>query len=59
MINDLATDPVPNVRLNVAKTLKVLTSVVNTEHMKMMLRLLNKDEDTDVRYYADQALNAK
>lgn len=59
-INDMASDRVANIRLNVVKTIKdIFLSVKDPQakdSLKISLRLLNKDEDTDVRFYAEQAL---
>jgi len=53
-------DPVPNIRFNVAKTLQLLIShldsgVVQTQ-VEPCLRTLKEDSDKDVRYFAGQAL---
>jgi len=59
VVLNLVSDPVPNVRLNVAKAIKKIYSLVNeaslTDQIKTALRVLNKDEDIDVRYFAEQA----
>jgi serine/threonine-protein phosphatase 2A regulatory subunit A len=57
----LATDPVPNVRSNVAKTLGeitpyVSTTTLNTDVLGCLKKLLG-DQDSDVRYYAHFAIN--
>ena len=65
----LATDPIPNIRLNVAKTLEVVGAFFN-DHAKSgkegkdlvnskvvpVLRTLEQDGDADVRYFAGKAL---
>jgi len=56
----LATDPVANVRFNVAKTLQKLGplfdgSTIQTK-IKPTLDQLRKDEDGDVQYYSLEAL---
>lgn len=59
-VNDMASDHVANIRLNVVKVVKEIYGSVKDpqakDNLKITLRLLNKDEDTDVRYYAEQAL---
>jgi len=65
----LATDPIPNIRFNVAKTLEVVGTFFNDggksgkdgkELVKTkvvpVLRTLEQDGDADVRYFAGQAL---
>lgn len=54
----LSKDRVPNIRFNVAKTVKSL--IENTNIRKDALTLLEKlkeDSDMDVKYYAEDALN--
>lgn len=58
----LATDPVANVRFNVAKTLQKITpfveaGVVETQ-IKPVLEKLNADTDVDVKYFATEAIAA-
>jgi len=57
----LAQDPVPNIRMNVAKTIsKVIPHSKGNfeleEKLKQMLNTLAKDPDQDVKYYAQKAL---
>lgn len=56
----MSSDSVPNIRLKVAKTVKeVLSHITDPNHkdqIKTSLRVLNKDEDVDVRYYAEIAI---
>ena len=53
-------DNVPNIRLNVVKTIKEIASSVKDSQardaLKMSLRVLNKDEDSDVRFFAEQVV---
>ena len=60
IVNEMASDKVPNIRLNVVKTIKELGPLIKDtqgkDSLKMSLRLLNKDEDTDVRFYAEQVI---
>ena len=53
-------DPVPNIRFNVAKTLKELSKRVDREdidgHIKPALTGLANDKDIDVCYFAKDAL---
>lgn len=59
-LNHMSTDKIPNIRLNVAKTIKELSGSIKDQQvkdsLKYSLRLLNKDEDLEVRFYADQAI---
>lgn len=55
----LAKDPVPNVRLNVARTIAKLTAKPDpaaTAVYKPVLEQLKKDTDVDVQYFAQHAL---
>lgn len=56
----LATDPVANVRFNVAKTLQKITpfleaGVIDTQ-VKPALDKLNADADVDVKHFASEAI---
>ncbi len=55
----MSSDPVANVRFNVAKTLTLvgpkLNSAAMQAHVKPTLAKLNEDADFDVRYYASEA----
>ena len=57
---NLAGDPVPNVRFNVAFLLRDLKTAIDPADMEgtavPMLQRLTRDEDFDVRYFAGQAL---
>jgi len=58
----MSQDSVPNIRFNVAKTLQTLLahvdgSVAQTQ-IKTCLTQLYEDGDRDVKFYANQALNA-
>ena len=59
-IKDLLICQVPNIKFNVAKMLERLIPLVDAsvvEHtIKPCLLELNEDSDTDVRFYAKQAL---
>ena len=56
----LASDPVPNVRFNVALVLhgiwRHIKPAALTEHVVPALALLREDVDRDVRFYSDEAL---
>ena len=56
----LAADPVPNVRFQAAKTLRLLAPMLDpatvNEHVKPCLASLVDDSDDDVRYFASQGL---
>uniref|UniRef100_M4BXL3 Phosphatase PP2A regulatory subunit A/Splicing factor 3B subunit 1-like HEAT repeat domain-containing protein n=1 Tax=Hyaloperonospora arabidopsidis (strain Emoy2) TaxID=559515 RepID=M4BXL3_HYAAE len=58
---ELAQDPVPNIRFNVAKTLEVLGSKVDAEArmntIAPCLGVLLQDGDTDVVFFAQRALS--
>lgn len=61
LVVKMASDAVPNIRFNVAKTIQTLiplleTSVVQTR-VKPCLAKLFEDSDRDVRYYAGQGLH--
>ena len=63
---DLAADPIPNIRFNVAKSLEVLAvtfgsspegqSIVK-DKIVSSLQTLKNDSDADVRYFATRALD--
>jgi serine/threonine-protein phosphatase 2A regulatory subunit A len=58
----MASDTVPNIRFNVAKTLQSLiplldNNVIQTQ-VKPCLTKLYEDSDRDVKYYATLALQA-
>ncbi|KAL0221630.1 hypothetical protein RCL1_001484 [Eukaryota sp. TZLM3-RCL] len=58
---ELYADRVPNVRLNVVKTLKVLANVadkttINMKIVPVLQRLSHDDGDNDVRFFANDAL---
>lgn len=58
---NLATDGVPNVRFNVAKSLQkvgpVLDSTTLQGQVKPCLEKLQEDNDGDVRYFATEAVS--
>jgi serine/threonine-protein phosphatase 2A regulatory subunit A len=60
MLIGMASDNVPNVRLKVAKVAKEIAPFARDaslrDPLKTTLRVLNRDEDQDVRYYAETAL---
>jgi serine/threonine-protein phosphatase 2A regulatory subunit A len=61
LVLKLATDKVPNVRFNVAKTLQALIplvdpSVTQTRIKPCLTKMQNEDTDRDVKFYAAQAL---
>jgi serine/threonine-protein phosphatase 2A regulatory subunit A len=55
-------DPVPNIKFNVARLLEQLASLVDApvvDHtIRPCLNELSTDADSDVRYFAKQALTA-
>jgi len=60
----LATDPIPNIRFNVAKSLEVLATTYGTtaegkelaqQRIAPVLEGLKNDQDADVRYFATHA----
>jgi serine/threonine-protein phosphatase 2A regulatory subunit A len=62
---NLANDPIPNIRFNVAKSLEQITPIVKShasiaaifgEKIQPVLSKLVNDTDEDVRYYAQRAL---
>jgi serine/threonine-protein phosphatase 2A regulatory subunit A len=61
----LASDPIPNIRFNVAKSLEVLAITFNTsaeghefvqQQIVPVLDQQKNDQDADVRYFATRAL---
>lgn len=62
----LASDPVPNIRFNVAKTFAKVIPIVqkldtlakgHNDHIKSALVKLTEDNDVDVRFYSQKALS--
>ena len=53
---------VPNIKFNVAKQLQGLAPLLNptvvTQQIKPCLQELMEDDDTDVKYFAQQAMQA-
>ena len=62
MATHMASDPVANVRFNVAKTLRQLLPLLERsaigERVKPCLGALSDDPDHDVRYFASQGLHS-
>ena len=57
----LVTDPVPNIRFNVAKTLNSISAVIEPSNHALVAPALEKllqDPDPDVKFFATQAWNA-
>jgi serine/threonine-protein phosphatase 2A regulatory subunit A len=58
----MASDPVPNIRFNVAKTIEIMYKKVNnTNKMKckeVLKKIENDDSDFDCKFYAQKALKA-
>ena len=58
---NLARDPVPNLRFNVAKLFASFIEILPTEVARLEIRpnlvALTMDTDDDVRYFAQQALD--
>lgn len=62
----LATDPIPNIRFNVAKAIGSMIPLLKQsnlqavliEKIKPTLSKMLEDSDVDVRFYAQQSLNA-
>jgi serine/threonine-protein phosphatase 2A regulatory subunit A len=66
-VNKLVSDPIPNIRFNVAKSYEVLipvlrqnpeTSVLLETQVKPALTKLRDDSDNDVKFFAEKALLA-
>lgn len=59
----LAADPVPNVKFNVAKTLMRVGQWLDTasiqQQVKPVLDKLKQDPDSDVQYFAVEAIECK
>uniref|UniRef100_A0A6B2L0U3 TOG domain-containing protein n=1 Tax=Arcella intermedia TaxID=1963864 RepID=A0A6B2L0U3_9EUKA len=62
IVVELGTDKIPNIRLNVAKCLQILSGVVEgaivDAKIKPLLNTLLEDPDRDVRYFANIALQS-
>ncbi|CAI5500728.1 unnamed protein product [Closterium sp. Naga37s-1] len=62
VILNAAKDRVPNIRFNVAKMLQSFIPIVEPSVVEQTIRPclleLNEDPDPDVRYFANQALQA-
>ena len=62
IVLQMGTDPVPNIRFNVAKTLQLLLPLLDAtftqQRVKPCLQSLLEDADQDVRFFAGQALAA-
>ena len=58
ILKEMAGDKVPNVRFNVAKLLKKMSTGSNSGEIREILDSLVGDEDGDVRYYARDAIKA-
>ncbi|EDQ91727.1 uncharacterized protein MONBRDRAFT_14476, partial [Monosiga brevicollis MX1] len=65
MVLPLAADKIPNIRINVAKTLETLLTSMGSDAstvdaaMRPTLEKLVADQDVDVRYFADRALQCE
>jgi serine/threonine-protein phosphatase 2A regulatory subunit A len=61
-IKTLGSDPVANVRFNVAKTLQKISPFLDAPtidaEVKPILEQLNTDADVDVKYFASEAISA-
>jgi serine/threonine-protein phosphatase 2A regulatory subunit A len=57
---NMAVDPIPNIRFNVAKLFGAISKFTTTndkkDKIKPILSKLVQDEDVDVRYYAQKSL---
>lgn len=60
----LIADPIPNIRFNVAKSLEVMATTINTtaegrdiseKRIAPAVDTLRRDADADVRYFANKA----
>jgi len=62
MVLEMASDPVPNIRFNVAKALSTMVPIcgnsVGEIQVRPVLSVLIEDPDRDVRFYAEKALLA-
>lgn len=58
-LKTLTKDKIPNIRFNVAKTLKALADVwPNKRIVKEALESIKNDPDADVRFFAEDALKS-
>ena len=53
-LKSLSKDPVPNVRLNVAKTCQILlkSKHVNKDDIQPIISTLSQDSDRDVKFFS-------
>jgi serine/threonine-protein phosphatase 2A regulatory subunit A len=59
MVTGMAADPVPNVRFNVSKAVVQMAKWIDRgalDKLKPMLQTMCEDSDSDVKYFAYQAL---
>ena len=65
MLLQLASDPIPNIRFNVAKALEIIATSVGDapegvqlvqQKIAPVLEALKNDQDADVRFFATRAL---
>lgn len=58
----MQSDPVPNIRFNIAKTIETIYGHLNNANKEKAKDLLNKfeadDDDFDVHFYAQKALKS-
>ena len=59
-IQKLSDDPVPNIKFTVAKTIEIVyDKLSNSNKVKckdILVKMMNGNEDFDVKYYAEKAL---
>ena len=58
LILQLAMDSVPNIRMNVAKTLEFVGQFLRDGQVEEALKKLQNDDDCDVRFYAEKTVKA-
>lgn len=51
-------DSVPNIRMNVAKTLEFVGQFLRDGQVEEALKKLQNDDDCDVRFYAEKTVKA-
>ena len=65
ILTQLVTDPIPNIRFNVAKSLEVVITVLKKHQMqniindtvRPLLQKLEEDADAEVKFYSKRAIS--
>ena len=65
ILTQLVSDPIPNIRFNVAKSLEVIIDVLKKHHLqnvindtvRPLLQKLEEDADAEVKFYSKRAIS--